>query len=217
MSKGFQTDYELGAQIARILGAMPPPRNMDGEMLSNGYFDGLRQFPIAAVTEAIDGFLGGRWGEHRWCPTPPQLATYVRECLGHRPDTGGRKFAFKAPASMRLEQGITRDEARRLVQQGLYPRGSIWFPGEAGEKAAFGDLYAPDNAWADPTPIRQEQDTESPRNIRMTEDERRYCVEIMKDEFRRVSAHERAGFFGRDHSQAIGLWLDECRGGRRAV
>lgn len=211
------TEAEIEDAVDAILSVMPAPRGMDGIKLVQGYLTALKGFPASAIREAVEGFLSGRFSDDfssKFCPTPPDLATMVRRCL-HAPRpiaVEGRKFSFKAPNSKRLEQGVTKDEARRLVAQGLYPKGSIWLPGESGNNPAFGDLYGPDDHWARPEPVdRPADDGDSPRDVRMTNDERRHCIEKLKDAFQVAPPSERGGFFARDHSLAIGRWLNDCR------
>lgn len=137
------------AQIARITSIMPPPRGVEVEALSKAYFDSLKAFPAEAIKDAVDGFLSGRFGERKWLPLPPELATMVRTCLGVIAPAGGagRAYAIRAPRSAILKDGCTREWARERVSRGEFPKGSIWFPGAYRDNAAFGDLYAPDPNW----------------------------------------------------------------------
>lgn len=223
MTMQFQgaSEAEIEEAVDAVLSVMPAPRGMDGIKLVQGYLAALKGFPAWAIREGVDGFLSGRFsGEFstKFCPTPPDLATMVRKCLSEprQQPSSGRKHAFKPPSSRRVESGIRRDDARRLVDQGMYPRGSVWVPGDYAGDRAYGDLYAPDDNWAEAVPLSTAQDEDAvPRseNLRMTPEERRHCIDKLKAVFFEMPPRERAGFFGRDHSVLIDRWLSDLRRG----
>lgn len=134
-------------QIARI-GFMKPPKDTNMEALTAGYFDALKSFPAAAIEDAIDGFLNGRFGERKWLPLPPELATMVRSCLaGTGQKVEGRPYRYSMPKSRILKQGCTKEWVRDQRAIGLLEPGVIWVPGPYAENAQWGDLFAPDPEW----------------------------------------------------------------------
>lgn len=153
----FATADEIETEVFRITSVMPLPRGMDGEKLIEGYSTALRGFPLQAISEAVTGFLNGRFASDfspKWCPMPPELAIMTRKCLVPRgPQTHGTLYKYRPPSSMVIESGVTRDRAKQLVDCGVAPRGSIWCPGPIGERSEFGTLYGPDDAWSEAKPV----------------------------------------------------------------
>jgi len=130
------------------------PPGVDAEKAIYGYVGALQGFPIEAITSGIRRFLRGECDDvsMKFCPHPPELAAIVRNVASPDP-TGNRFFSYRAPKSKILERNITKDYARRLVDNGVYPRGSIWTPSEVNDRPDIGDLFAPDEKWAYPKPV----------------------------------------------------------------
>lgn len=134
---------------------MPLPRGVDPEQAVAGYGTALQGFSSDAITAGIRKFLRGECEgvSTKFCPHPPELATIVRGAV-HRPSAPtGKLYRYKPPKSAMLKRSITKGDAWDGIEAGYWPRGSIWCPGQIGEKPELGDLYGPDPDWADPVPL----------------------------------------------------------------
>lgn len=130
---------------------------MNPDTAAFAYMDALSGYPMQAITDGIRKFLRGECEEvsKKFCPHPPELASIVRGCIPSRPEgrPTGKLYSYKAPKSKCLERNIGKDHARRLVDQGVFPRGSIWLPGDFKDSPQTGDLYAPDPEWQPAKPF----------------------------------------------------------------
>lgn len=131
------------------------PPGVDASKAIDGYHHALRGFPAEAIAVGIGKFLRGECSDvsPKFCPHPPELAAIVRGVVS--PELSGKKyFSYKQPESRLLERSVTRDYARRLVDNGVYPRGSIWVPGDVdGDRPDIGSLFAPDPKWKHPVSV----------------------------------------------------------------
>lgn len=231
MSYLSPTAEEIEQAVYAIVSVMPPARGMDGTKLVQGYTVALKSFPISSIRAAVEGFLNGRFAADfstKFCPTPPDLAAMVRkvnETAAARQEglPPRRKYAFNAPASKFAERNIRRDDARRLVEQGMYPKGCIWVPGPA-EREEYGDLHYPDPEWRPPVLIRTPEEQQAdetapePKELGMTPDEKRMAVDRLGTLFRTTPPRERGGFWARDHSAVVRRWiLDERQRAQASV
>lgn len=149
------TSEQIGEALKILFSSMPLPRGSDPERATIGYLHALQGFPIEAIAYGIRKFLRGECEgvSAKFCPHPPELAAIVRGEVHSRPTITGNIYGYHAPKSRILKRGIIKDHARNLVAQGVYPKGSIWCPGDIMENPVFGDLYGPDDEWERAFPL----------------------------------------------------------------
>lgn len=135
---------------------MPLPRGVEPDKALMGYGNALSGFTAEAIGAGIRRFLRGEVEgvSMKFCPHPPELAAIVRTTVFNKPDKPqGRWFGFHPPISKILEKRVTKEYARRLVDNGVHPRGCIWIPGSANDKPEIGELFAPDPDWKKPVAL----------------------------------------------------------------
>lgn len=139
------------------------PPGVDADKAVLGYVGALQGFTIEAIADGIRRFLRGdvEGVSPKFCPHPPELARIVREGIRQPTRQTGKLYGYRAPRSRILEKRCTKDWARRLVEQGVHPRGSIWCPGPIDDRPDIGDLYAPDDTWKPAVPLVPANDIEA--------------------------------------------------------
>ena len=149
------TSEQIGEALKILFSSMPLPRGSDPDRATVGYLQALQGFPIEAIAYGIRKFLRGECEgvSAKFCPHPPELASIVRGEMPRRSAIPGAVYGYHAPKSRVIQRNVTKDYARQLVAQGVYPRGSIWCPGDISENPAFGDLYGPDERWEPAFPL----------------------------------------------------------------
>lgn len=135
------------------------PPGVDAEKAIFGYIHALQGFPIQAIAEGIRRFLRGECEDvsRKFCPHPPELADIVRGVIPRSSTMpGGRYYSYKSPKSPLLERKVTKEYGKRLVENGVHPRSSIWLPGDPESRPDIGDLYGPDPEWKLPVSLAKE-------------------------------------------------------------
>jgi hypothetical protein len=129
---------------------MPTPRGVDKEGLVKGYMIALAGFPLQPVLDAIKAFIRGDVEElsSKFLPHPPELANLVKRWMPKREyanvHEGKDLYRLTFPQSKIIQRKITKDYGRRMVEEGMLPRGSIWIPGPLDDHPEIGDVYGPD-------------------------------------------------------------------------
>lgn len=141
------------------------PPGVDPDSAAVGYLSALEGFSVDAIVNGIRRFLRGEVDgvSPKFCPHPPELARIIRDSMPNtdRPRIKGKLYGYRPPRSRIIEKRCTRDWARRLVETGVHPRGSIWCPGSIDdERPDIGDLYAPDAEWKRAVPLVPGNDDE---------------------------------------------------------
>lgn len=140
---------ELYEALGPLFETMPVPRGFDADKLLSGYVRAVGEFPLTAVTTAVEKFLRGEYDDFSkaFCPRPPELAEMVRAEMRQTRPGGGREYIFHKPKSKILKSYITKPAAFEACDRGEYPKGSIWVPGPINDNPKIGSLYAPDEKW----------------------------------------------------------------------
>jgi hypothetical protein len=151
------SNEQIGAALQVLFNSMRFPPGVDAEKAIYGYMQALQGFPVEAIAHGIRKFLRGECDgvNPKFCPHPPELASIIRGTIRDRSSspTGGRLYGYRAPKSKIVEPRCTKDWAAQLVAQGMHPHGSIWCPGDLGDRPDIGDLYAPDSEWKPPVKV----------------------------------------------------------------
>jgi hypothetical protein len=136
---------------------MPLPRGVDPEKAITGYAEALLGLTYPAIVAGIRKFLRGECEgvSTKFCPHPPELASIIRSAVyAAAPKPTGKLYRYKPPKSAILKRGIMKGDAWDAIENGVYPRGSIWCPGPIGDKPEVGDLYGPDPTWQRAVPLK---------------------------------------------------------------
>ena len=143
-----------------MFNSMRFPPGVDAEKAIYGYVGALQGFPIEAITSGIRRFLRGECEDvsMKFCPHPPELAAIVRGTISNRRPSNGTGYSYQMPGSKLLEPKVTKEYGRQLVDSGVHPRGSIWIPGDPGERTDIGELYGPDENWRRPQKIHDKSE-----------------------------------------------------------
>ena len=154
------SNEQIGAALQILFNSMPFPRGVDPEKAIIAYVNALQGYPVEAIAHGIRKFLRGECEgvSQKFCPHPPELAAIVRGTIPDRPSfrPEGVLYGYKPPKSKIIEKRCTKEWARRLVDEKVHPRGSIWCPGAIGDKPEIGDLYGPDDQWQNAQPLKRE-------------------------------------------------------------
>lgn len=110
--------------------------------------------PLWAIRRAVNDFAFGKVPRKRHVFPPAfEFAPHVARIAeaAARPVVGqGRCYSYRPPRSAIIQRDCTKPFAQRLVNERMFPSGSIWCPGSVGDRPDIGDLYGPDGGWEGP-------------------------------------------------------------------
>jgi len=149
---------EITIAVGVLFRQLRKPPGVKPEDRMEGYTIALYGFPLEAIEAAVAQVLRREVASIKnpdYCPLPPVLAEIVRAIApdavpaktGQAAKPVKQLFAYRPPDSKIIERNVTKDWAWELIRQGMHPVGSIWCPGQIGDRPDIGDLYGPDPDW----------------------------------------------------------------------